>query len=55
MVRDEGVLYLERAPRWEIIERAADEASDAQILRTIYSLVWTPFTEESMHALRTVT
>ena len=48
VVRDEGVLYLERAPRWEIIERSHYEANDAQLHRTIYGLVWTPFAEDAV-------
>jgi Condensation domain len=55
VVRDGGVLYLERAPRWEIIEcssaevsNAADQDEGAQLHRTIYSLVWTPFAEDAV-------
>ena len=46
VVRDGGVLYLERAPRWEIIE--CSSAEGAQLHRTIYSLVWTPFAADAV-------
>jgi hypothetical protein len=54
VVRDNGVLYLERAPRWEIIERSSGDVSyaaaqdeSAQLHRAIYSLVWTPFAADA--------
>jgi hypothetical protein len=47
VVRDDGVFYLERAPRWEIIERSHHEAIDSQIHLTLYGLVWTPFAEDA--------
>lgn len=45
VVRDNGVLYLERAPRWEILERSSEDTD--QLQRTIHNLVYTPFAPDA--------
>lgn len=54
VVRDHGIFYLERAPRWEIIEHSSADVGNAaaqnespQLRRTIFALVWTPFADDA--------